>query len=92
MDDRFANAEQDMTPDFDDGANAEQDMTPDFDDGADIEQMDYPSDYPDTTPSANVEFGEIMEPETGDVQHSNNFFLFFSTILVKLIVNSKNSK
>ena len=60
MDDRFANTEQDMTPDFDDGA--------------DIEQMDYPSDYPDTTPDANVEFGQIMEPETGDVQHSNNFF------------------
>ena len=67
MDDRFANAEQDMTPDFDDGA--------------DIEQMDYPSDYPVTTPDANVEFEEIMEPETGDVQRrikSNNEVQLYS--------------
>ena len=59
-------------------ANTEQAMTPDTDGGADIEQMHM--DYLDTTPDVNVEFGEIMQPETGGVQHSKNYFLFLVKI------------
>ena len=53
-------------------ANTEQDMTPDTDGGADIEQMDY-SD----TSDANVEFREIMELETGDVQYNKKSIFYF---------------